>query len=139
MSRFQPTPRRVVLGAVLLVIIGLVLYLPFYFVEFRTAQFTSVIAISIAVLGLALLTGFNGQISIGHGAFFGTGAYTTAILTADHGWNHLATIPVAMLACFALGMICGVPALRISGVYLALVTLATSAMIVVLGRRTAKR
>jgi branched-chain amino acid transport system permease protein len=117
-----------VLGAVLLVIVAGVLYLPFYFVEFRTAQFTSVIAISIAVLGLGLLTGFNGQISIGHGAFFGTGAYTTAILTADHGWNHLATIPVAMLACFALGMICGIPALRISGVYLALVTLALATL-----------
>jgi branched-chain amino acid transport system permease protein len=127
-KRLQPTPRRIVLGAILLVLIALVLYLPFYFVEFRTAQFTSVIAISIAVLGLGLLTGFNGQISVGHGAFFGTGAYTTAILTADHGWNHLATIPVAMLACFALGLLCGFPALRISGVYLALVTLALATL-----------
>ncbi len=128
MKGFQLTPRRVVLGLVVLVIIGLVLYLPFYFVEFRTSQFTSVIAISIAVLGLGLLTGFNGQISVGHGAFFGTGAYTTAILTADHGWPHLATVPVAALLCFLVGVVAGVPALRISGVYLALVTLALATL-----------
>jgi branched-chain amino acid transport system permease protein len=128
MSRLTPTPRRVVLGVLLLVAAAVVLYLPFYFVEFRTAQFTSVIAISIAVLGLGLLTGFNGQISVGHGAFFGTGAYTTAILTADHGWNHLATIPVAMAICFLVGVLAGVPALRISGVYLALVTLALATL-----------
>lgn len=128
MKRFQLTPRRVVLGVVLLAIAAYVLYIPFYFVEFRTSQFTSVIAISIAVLGLGLLTGFNGQISVGHGAFFGTGAYTTAILTADHGWNHLATIPVAMVICFLVGLACGIPALRISGVYLALVTLALATL-----------
>ena len=128
MSRFSPTPRRVVLGIVVLVLAAVVLYIPQYFVEFRTAQFTSVIAISIAVLGLGLLTGFNGQISVGHGAFFGTGAYTTAILAADHGWNHLWTIPVSMLLCFLVGVAAGVPALRISGVYLALVTLALATL-----------
>jgi branched-chain amino acid transport system permease protein len=128
MSRFTPTPRRIVLGIVIVVLAGYVLYIPQYFPEFRTAQFTSVIAISIAVLGLGLLTGFNGQISVGHGAFFGTGAYTTAILTADHGWSHLWTIPVAMLICFVVGIAAGIPALRISGVYLALVTLALATL-----------
>jgi branched-chain amino acid transport system permease protein len=127
-KRLQLTPRRTILGVVVLLLAALVLYIPMYFVEFRTAQFTSVIAISIAVLGLGLLTGFNGQISVGHGAFFGTGAYTTAILTADHGWNHLATIPVAMALCFLVGVLCGIPALRISGVYLALVTLALATL-----------
>jgi branched-chain amino acid transport system permease protein len=127
-SRFSPTPRRVVLGIVVLAIAAYVLYIPQYFPEFRTAQFTSVIAISIAVLGLGLLTGFNGQISVGHGAFFGTGAYTTAILTADHGWSHLWTIPVAMALCFLVGVLAGIPALRISGVYLALVTLALATL-----------
>ena len=128
MSRFALTPRRVVLGIVVLAIAAYVLYIPQYFPEFRTAQFTSVIAISIAVLGLGLLTGFNGQISVGHGAFFGTGAYTTAILTSDHDWNHLWTVPVAMALCFVVGVIAGVPALRISGVYLALVTLALATL-----------
>jgi len=107
MSRLALSPRRGVLGAVAVVLAVLVLYIPQYFEEFRVAQFSSVIAISIAVLGLALLTGFNGQISVGHGAFFGVGAYTTAILTADHEWGHLSTIPVAMVLCFLLGVVVG--------------------------------
>ncbi len=128
MSRLALSPRRGVLGAVAVALAVLVLYIPQYFEEFRVAQFSNVIATSIAVLGLALLTGFNGQISVGHGAFFGVGAYTTAILTADHGWAHLSTIPVAMVLCFLLGVVVGLPALRISGVYLALVTLALATL-----------
>jgi branched-chain amino acid transport system permease protein len=127
-SRFALTPRRVVLGVVAIAIAAFVLYIPQYYPEFRVAQFSQVIAISIAVLGLGLLTGFNGQISIGHGAFFGIGAYTTAILTVDHGWAHLATVPVAAVICLAVGAIVGLPALRISGVYLALVTLALATL-----------
>lgn len=128
MSRFALTPRRVVLGIVAVALAAFVLYIPQYYPELRVAQFNQVIAISIAVLGLALLTGFNGQISVGHGAFFGIGAYTTAILTADHGWSHLATVPVAALLCFAVGVAIGLPALRISGLYLALVTLALATL-----------
>ncbi len=128
MKRLALTPRRVILGLVVLGIAAFVLYIPQYYVEFRVSQFNQVIAISIAVLGLGLLTGFNGQISVGHGAFFGIGAYTTAILTADHGWAHLATVPVAALLCFAVGAIVGLPALRISGLYLALVTLAMATL-----------
>ncbi len=128
MSRLALTPRRVVLGVVAIVLAAFVLYIPQYYEEFRVAQFSNVIAISIAVLGLGLLTGFNGQISVGHGAFFGVGAYTTAILTAEHGWGHLSTIPVAMALCFVVGVLVGLPALRISGLYLALVTLALATL-----------
>ena len=70
MSRLALSPRRVVLGVAAVILAVLVLYIPQYFEAFRVAQFSDVIAISVAVLGLALLTGFNGQISIGHGAFF---------------------------------------------------------------------
>lgn len=128
MSRLQLTPRRVGLGILAVVAAVYVLSIPYTFPEFRVAQFSDAIAFSIAVLGLGLLTGFNGQISVGHGAFFGVGAYTTAILTADHGWDHLTTIPVAMLLCFVIGVLAGIPALRISGLYLALVTLALATL-----------
>ena len=111
--------------AVLVVVAAIVLYqLPLYYQEFRVRQFNEVIFLSVAVLGLGLLTGFNGQISIGHGAFFGIGAYTTAILVADHGWSYLATFPVAAVLAFVTGALVGVPALRIKGLYLALTTLA---------------
>ena len=127
-DRLALTPRRAVLGVLAVLLAVYVLMIPQTFPEFRVAQFADVIAIAIAVLGLGLLTGFNGQISVGHGAFFGVGAYTTAILTADHGWSHLATIPVAMGLCFLVGVLTGIPALRISGVYLALVTLALATL-----------
>ena len=84
---------------------------------------TSAIYIGIAATGLNILTGYNGQVSIGHGAFFGLGAYTSAILVHDHGWNFLPTLPVSMALCFVVGALIGFPALRIKGLYLALVTL----------------
>ncbi len=86
--------------------------------------FNYALAIGLAVIGLNLLTGFNGQISVGHGAFFGIGAYTTGVLTAQHDWSHVLTLVPAAAVCFLIGLIVGLPALRIQGAYLALVTLA---------------
>lgn len=103
---------------------GLLLWLPQYYPAFRVNQFNLVITYAIAALGLNLLTGYNGQISIGHGAFFGVGAYTVVILVADHGWPHFGALAMAMVITFALGLVVGLPALRIHGLYLALVTLA---------------
>jgi len=118
-------PRRLAVRVVVTVAVGAVLlYLPQYFPAFRVGQFNIVICYAIAALGLNLLTGYNGQISIGHGAFFGVGAYTTAILVADHGWSHFATLGAAAVIAFVLGVLVGIPALRIRGLYLALVTLA---------------
>jgi branched-chain amino acid transport system permease protein len=112
---------RVVAGVLLG---GLLLWLPQSYPAFRVNQFSLVITYAIAALGLNLLTGFNGQISVGHGAFFGVGAYTVVILVADHGWPHFAALAMAMLLTFVLGLVVGLPALRIHGLYLALVTLA---------------
>ena len=84
---------------------------------------TQALYVGIAATGLNVLTGYNGQVSIGHGAFFGLGAYTSAILVSDHGWNYLPTLPVAMALCFVVGALIGFPALRVKGLYLALVTL----------------
>ncbi len=78
----------------------------------------------IALLGLNILTGYSGQISLGHGAFMGIGAYTTAILTVDHGMRDLWTIPLGGLVAGTVGFLFGFPALRLAGVYLALATFA---------------
>jgi len=110
-------------------------YIPRYYEPFRVEQFSRVLVFAIAVLGLNLLTGFGGQISLGHSAFFGVGAYTTAILVAEHGWPHLATVAVAAVASFVVGLLCGIPALRIKGLYLALVTLALATVFPLLLRR----
>ncbi|MFM8971068.1 MAG: branched-chain amino acid ABC transporter permease [Actinomycetota bacterium] len=78
---------------------------------------------AVAAAGLNLLTGYNGQVSIGHGAFFGIGAFTSAILVKDHGWEYLPTLPVAAVLAAVIGVLVGFPALRVKGLYLALVTL----------------
>lgn len=87
-------------------------------------QLSLMIVYSIAVLGLNLLTGFNGQISLGHGAFFAVGAYAAAILIDQANWPFWATLPVAAITCFIVGYLFGLPALRLEGHYLALATFA---------------
>ena len=98
--------------------------LPRYIGDFRAFQFATIGVYFIAILGLGILTGHTGQISLGHGAFMAIGGYTTAILVADHGWKDLATIPVAGLVAGVAGLIFGIPALRLTGLYLALATFA---------------
>jgi branched-chain amino acid transport system permease protein len=87
-------------------------------------QLNLAIMYAIAVLGLNLLTGFNGQISLGHGAFLAIGGYVTAVLMARFGWAYWATLPAAALFCFVVGYLFGLPALRLEGHYLALATFA---------------
>ncbi len=76
----------------------------------------------IALLGLGILTGYNGQISLGNGAFMAVGGYTTAILSVDHGFKPIWTIPLAGLVAGASGLLLGIPALRLTSIYLAIVT-----------------
>lgn len=98
---------------------------PAFLVEsFRLFQLTSVVIYAVAILGLNIVTGYNGQISLGHGAFYAVGAYTTAILMASFGLPYWATLPVSAAVCGALGWGIGFPALRLGGLYLALTTFA---------------
>ena len=110
--------------AVVLAAVVVACALPFVLSNFRLFQFTQVFIYAIALLGLNILTGFNGQISLGHGAFYALGAYTTAIMidrwNIAYGW----TIPVAGLLCLVIGFLFGIPALRLEGLYLALATFA---------------
>jgi branched-chain amino acid transport system permease protein len=92
--------------------------------NFSVFQFTLVLVYSIALLGLNLLTGFNGQFSLGHGAFYAIGAYSTAILIQKFGVPYYATVPVAAVVCLVVGFLFGLPALRLEGHYLALATFA---------------
>jgi branched-chain amino acid transport system permease protein len=92
--------------------------------DYRCYQFGFVAVYLIALCGLDILTGYTGQISLGHGAFLGIGAYTTTILVVDHGWRDLWTLPVAGLVAGVFGLAFGLPATRFSGPYLALATFA---------------
>jgi len=109
---------------VALALIALAAVLPFAISNYHVFELTLVMIYAIAVLGLNILTGYNGQISLGHGAFFAAGAYTAAILMHHYGVPYWATVPPAAFICFALGVLFGLPALRFEGPYLALVTLA---------------
>jgi len=116
-SHYLPT-----VGLIVLLVVAVTL--PFTMSNFRLFQFTQVLIYAIALLGLNMLTGYNGQISLGHGAFYAIGAYTTAIMidrwSIGYGW----TLPVAGVLCLVVGFLFGRPALRLEGLYLALATFA---------------
>lgn len=95
---------------------------------FSLGNLNHAIAYMVGVLGLGILVGFNGQISLGNSFFMGVGGYITATLVTDDGWSYLATLVVVLPVCFVVGMLVGLPALRIRGLYLALTTLGLAAV-----------
>ena len=112
--------RMLLIAAVLLVACVLPLLLPNY----RIFQLTLAMIYAVALLGLNMLTGYNGQISLGHGAFYAIGAYVAAILMDKFDVPYWATLPAAGLVCLVVGFLIGLPALRLEGLYLALATFA---------------
>ena len=116
------SPSRLPRVVGLLVLLATACALPFFLSNFRLFQFSQVYIYAIAILGLNMLTGYNGQFSLGHGAFYAIGAYTSAIMmdrwNIAYGW----TIPVGGVLCLVVGFLFGLPALRLEGLYLALAT-----------------
>lgn len=108
------------------VAVPVIAVLPSRISDFRVLQLAEVGIYLIALVGLNILTGYTGQISLGHGAFMAIGGYTTAILMVDHGVKDVYTIPLAGLVAGAVGLAFGIPALRLSGLYLALATFAVA-------------
>jgi branched-chain amino acid transport system permease protein len=128
--------------------------LPQFTGEVRLQQFTFVAIYFIALLGLNILTGYNGQISLGHGAFMGIGAYVAALLMLGEtnlegltlqdapdwlplgdGMRPVFTLPLAGLVTGLIGVAFGIPALRLAGVSLALATFAVAVSLPILARR----
>ena len=121
-----PFPKK---WLIVLLVLGVVVpllqpLLPNLVSDYRLFLVSTMIIAAIAVLGLNLLTGFNGQISLGHGAFYAVGAYTAAILMDQAGLPYYATLPIAAVVCFVVGYLFGQPALKLEGHYLALATFA---------------
>ena len=119
--RWLPLVGWVVVAIVLMV-------LPQGLSEYWTGAITKWMPFAIGALGLNLLTGYNGQISVGHGALYGVGAYTGALVINNWGWPFPLAVLAAGVVCFGVGVIVGLPALRIKGLYLALVTLSVATL-----------
>ncbi|MES2250572.1 MAG: branched-chain amino acid ABC transporter permease [Pseudomonadota bacterium] len=105
-------------------LIALAIGITFVARGYQLFQATMVISYAIALLGLNILTGYNGQISLGHGAFYAIGAYTTGILMEHAGVPYWLTVPAAAVVCLIVGYLFGRPALKLEGLYLALATFA---------------
>jgi branched-chain amino acid transport system permease protein len=116
--------KRLTLSVALLLGAVVIVGLPFVARNFLIFQITMAVIYAMAILGLNLLTGFNGQFSLGHSAFFAIGAYTAAILMEHADVAYYWTLPVAGLICLITGFAFGLPALRLEGIYLALATFA---------------
>jgi branched-chain amino acid transport system permease protein len=118
--------RRIQPQVALLWVIGLVVFfgIPLLTNTFQTFEFANVAVFVIAIIGLNLLTGYSGQISLGNGAFMAVGGYTTALMVKNLGVPAAATIPLAGLLAAAVGCLIGIPSLRLRGIYLALATFA---------------
>lgn len=115
-----PSTRQILIATAVVVALAA----PFTLKSFFVFQLTLVMVYALAILGLNLLTGFNGQFSLGHSAFYGIGAYTAAILMEQLDLAYYWTLPCAGLVCFVVGFLFGLPALRLQGLYLALATFA---------------
>jgi branched-chain amino acid transport system permease protein len=128
-----PRTQRIIGFLAFAAFVAFVAVLPAFVSDFKAREYSYVAIYLIALLGLNILTGYTGQISLGHGAFMAIGGYTTAILMAGNeqfggpisgGVKDLWTLPIAGLVAGLVGLAFGLPALRLSGLYLALATFA---------------
>jgi len=93
-----------------LIAAAIIIYIPWFAHDpARISQYSQVVCYAVAILALNLVIGYSGQISLGHSAFVGIGAYTTIILVADHDWSYFATIPVAFALAFVVGVVVWLP------------------------------
>ena len=122
MARPNSITPMLAIGFLIAVAVGIAI--PYGVSDFITYQFTLAMAYAIAMLGLNVLTGYNGQFSVGHSAFFAVGAYTAAIMIEHGGLDPYTALLVAAMVSFVVGFLFGFPALRLEGLYLALATFA---------------
>ena len=108
-------------------LIVLMLLIPFILPEFQVTRLNRAMAMAVAILGFNLVIGYSGLFALCQSAFIALGAFTSASLIMDHGWDYWMTIPAGMFVSFLIGLALGVPALKIKGLYLAMSTVAFAA------------
>jgi branched-chain amino acid transport system permease protein len=117
-----------------LVLLGALASVPLLATDFQLFRFTNILIYALALIGVNLLVGYNGQISLGHGAFYAAGAYTTALLVVHAGVPHWAAVPVGGLVCLGLGFVFSLPVLRLQTMHLAMATFAFGAALPTLAK-----
>jgi branched-chain amino acid transport system permease protein len=134
-QRFRTLPPRYWL---VLVVVLFFIGLPTVIDSFQSGEWAQALVLAIAIMGLNILIGYSGQLSLGHGAFMALGAYISAILAHRYKLDYLSTIPIAGLLTGLIGFLFGVPALRLSALYLALATFALAVVAPSLIKRPAE-
>jgi branched-chain amino acid transport system permease protein len=134
-QRFRTLPPRYWL---VLVVVLFFIGLPTVIDSFQSGEWAQALVLAIAIMGLNILIGYSGQLSLGHGAFMALGAYISAILAHRYKLDYLLTIPIAGLLTGMIGFLFGVPALRLSALYLALATFALAVVAPSLIKRPAE-
>ena len=107
---------------------GFLLLTPLVLEPFEIGKMNRALIMGVAILAVNLVVGFNGMLALGHSAFMGIGAFVTASMVQDDNWDYWQVLPVVLIVGFLMGAIIGLPALRVKGLYLALVTIAQAAV-----------
>lgn len=107
---------------------GFLLLTPIVLQPFEIGKMNRALIMGVAILAVNLVVGFNGMLALGHSAFMGIGAFVTASMVQDENWDYWQVIPIVIIVGFLMGVIIGLPALRVKGLYLALVTIAQAAV-----------
>lgn len=107
---------------------GFLLLTPIVLQPFEIGKMNRALIMGVAILAVNLVVGFNGMLALGHSAFMGIGAFVTASMVQDENWDYWQVIPIVVIVGFLMGVIIGLPALRVKGLYLALVTIAQAAV-----------
>ena len=121
-NQMNPQGQSIKWMALMIGIVAVALVLPAFAKGFLLFQATQVMIFAMAIMGLNLLVGFSGQLSLGHGAFYAVGAYTTAISMGQYDLHYGLAIPAAGVIACIFGFLFGLPALRLEGHYLAMAT-----------------
>lgn len=112
------------LGIGMLYLALMVTLVPLWLEPFQLGKMNRALVLGVAILAVNLVVGFNGMLALGHSAFMGFGAFMTASMVQDEGWDYWMIIPVVLVVGFLMGLVIGLPALRVKGLYLALITIA---------------
>jgi branched-chain amino acid transport system permease protein len=120
------TRRAALIGWLTLLALGVAA--PFYFSDYDLFDLTRLLTITIAVVGLNLLIGHSGQVSVGHGAIFGIGGYTALIAVTALGWPWWLALALSVAVCLIFGLLLGLVALKMGGMNLGLLTIAVAAI-----------